>query len=218
MSHHHPLPDYGWELVLKGHKRRVGCLNKGLVREMTPGKSLPIRIFDRGFGVQQVVNFPVEKRVVYPSAKKMLECCGLQAGLPGMKNIKEAITGYRKLFTEAEEKKYGMVVLTLGRPKVPVDLRFTPDRLQQAQEYHTQQRQHLLLHLRQIDTYLANIQRALGERDQPPLEIKDNEGGKKEEDVLPQVKVQEEPHPPPREAVGEKAIGYSAVSVVEEEG
>ena len=99
-----------WFSYIKAGKKTIeGRINKGLFRQLQPGKNV---IFTNGY---DQVKVKIIGKNEYSSFEEMLKKESLGSVLPNIKSIQEGVNIYRQYFTEDVEKQYGVVALKLSR-------------------------------------------------------------------------------------------------------
>ncbi|MDW8102274.1 MAG: 5-formyltetrahydrofolate cyclo-ligase [Anaerolineae bacterium] len=91
------------EEIVAGRKRVEGRLWRGRFRQILRGDRLKLGS----------VEAMVRAVVWYPSFEAMLRGEGLEAVIPGARSLEEALRVYREIYSEAEEKRYGVVAFRL---------------------------------------------------------------------------------------------------------
>ena len=94
--------------VLGGRKTVEGRLYDLKRRRVRPGHYILFKCDDRRVYVK-VVGVRV-----YPDFKSMLEWEGVERVLPGVRSMEEAVSIYRGYYSEAEEKRFGVVAIEIS--------------------------------------------------------------------------------------------------------
>ncbi len=92
------------EEIAAGRKRVEGRLWRGRFRRIFRGDRLRLGSVEVG----------VDAVVWYPSFESLLEGEGVEAVIPGAGSLEEALKVYRQIYSEAEEKRYGVVAFRLS--------------------------------------------------------------------------------------------------------
>ena len=103
------LKEPWFSYIKEGKKTIEGRINKGLFRQLQPGKNV---IFTNGYNQVKV---KIIGKNEYSSFEEMLKKESLGSVLPNIKSIQEGVNIYRQYFTEDVEKQYGVVALKLSR-------------------------------------------------------------------------------------------------------
>lgn len=93
--------------IKKGKKTVEGRLNKGRFASL---KINDILIFENNGQECKVKIVDINK---YNSFKELMEKEGLEKVLPGVESIDKGIKVYRQFYSEEDEKKYGILAISL---------------------------------------------------------------------------------------------------------
>ena len=107
--HQKNLSEPFWTQVANGYKTVEGRLNSG--------KSLNLRAGDYVIWSNEkdkIVKTRITEIVRYSSFEEMIRREKLSQVLPGVRKISEGVSIYRKIYSEEDEKQYGVLAIRLA--------------------------------------------------------------------------------------------------------
>ncbi len=110
MVHHEMNVQEPWYSAISSGKKTVeGRLNKGKSAALEVGDTITFSNGDKSVKVRIV------KITHHESFANMMRYHGLRRVLPGIPSISEGVSVYRRFYSEADEKEYGVRAIVIRR-------------------------------------------------------------------------------------------------------
>ncbi len=110
-----PLNDIWYDHIASGKKVYEGQLFEGQLKQIAPGDIIEFTRRSNKITMHCIVN----ARMEFPTYRRAMEKLGLCNVLPGVETIEDGVAVYRQWHTEADELKYGVMMLNISILRLP---------------------------------------------------------------------------------------------------